>query len=145
MNTRRCVLSVLCRDVLLPGNSVGSRSCERQPSHRLSDRKEKNKTSSSVLAVFQASTDSKSLLFRPHLERVFGNAAAFTQALHHGFVPQDVLLAQVLSPLARLQHQAVHRVEVGQEVSHPLLCDKQADKLTRKVTFNSHYSKWIIL
>lgn len=98
-----------------------------------------------MFAVYQAGADSKSLSFRPHLKRVFGNAAAFAQALHHGFVPQDVLLAQVLSPLARLQHQAVHRVEVGQEVSHPLLCDKQADKLTRKVTLHSHYSKWIIL
>lgn len=71
--------------------------------------------------VFQASTDGKSLLFRSHLKRVFGNAAAFAQALHHGFVPQDVLLAQVLPPLPGLQHQAVHRVEVCQEVPHALL------------------------
>lgn len=62
-----------------------------------------------------------------HLKCVFADAASFAQALHDGFVPQDVLLTQVLSPLAWLQHQAVHWVEVSQEVSHPLLCDKWAD------------------
>lgn len=107
--------------------------------------RKKNKISSRMFTVFQASTGSKGLLFRPHLKRVFGNAAAFAQALHHGFVPQDVLLGQVLSPLARLQHQAVHRVEVSQEVPHPLLCDKHRDKRIGEVTFNTHSSEWIIL
>lgn len=42
-------------------------------------------------------------LFPPppaHLKCVFTDAASFAQALHDGFVPQDVLLTQVLSPLA---------------------------------------------
>lgn len=121
----RRVLSVLCRDVLLPGNGVGSRSCERLPSYGLSERKgEKAKHQ----AARSPHLSGKRLWLCPHLKRVLGDAAAFAQALHHGFVPQDVLLTQVLAPLARLQHQAVHRVEVSQEVAHPLLCDTRVDQ-----------------
>lgn len=32
-------------------------------------------------------------LFLAHLKVLFTDAASFTQALHDGFVPQDVLLA----------------------------------------------------
>lgn len=59
-----------------------------------------------------------------HLEVVFADAASFTQALHDGFVPQDILLAEVFPTFAGLEHQAVDRVEVSQEVSHPFLRGK---------------------
>ena len=38
-------------------------------------------------------------LLLSYLEILFTDASSFTQALHDGFVPQDVLLAEVLSPL----------------------------------------------
>lgn len=56
-----------------------------------------------------------------HLEVLLYEAAAFAQTLHDGFVPQDVLLAQMLSSLPGLQHQPVDGVEVSQEVSNALL------------------------
>lgn len=56
-----------------------------------------------------------------HLKVLLDEIPSFAQALHYGFVPQDVLLAQMLSSLPGLEHQAVHRVEVRQEVSHALL------------------------
>lgn len=56
-----------------------------------------------------------------HLKVLLNEIPSFAQALHYGFVSQDVLLAQMLSSLPGLEHQAVHRVEVCQEVSHALL------------------------
>lgn len=56
-----------------------------------------------------------------HLKVLLDEIPPFAQALHDGFVSQDVLLAQVLPPLPGLQHQAVDRVEVCQEVPHALL------------------------
>lgn len=61
-----------------------------------------------------------------HLKVLLDEIPSFAQALHYGFVPQDVLLAQMLSSLPGLEHQAVHRVEVCQEVSHALL-ERQAN------------------
>lgn len=64
-----------------------------------------------------------------HLKVLLYEVPSFAQTLHDGFVPQDVLLAQMLSPLPGLEHQAVHRVEIGQKVSHALLeINKQLDK-----------------
>lgn len=56
-----------------------------------------------------------------HLKVLFYDVSTFTQTLHDGFVPHDVLLTQMLPPLPGLQNQAVHRVKVSQEISHALL------------------------
>ncbi len=56
-----------------------------------------------------------------HLKVLLYEIASFAQALHDGFVPQDVLLAQMLPSLPGLEHQAVHGVEICQKVSHALL------------------------
>lgn len=64
-----------------------------------------------------------------HLKVLLYEVPSFAQTLHDGFVPQDVLLAQMLSPLPGLEHQAVHRVEISQKVSHALLeINKHLDK-----------------
>lgn len=63
-----------------------------------------------------------------HLKVLLYEVSSFAQTLHYGFVPQDVLLAQMLSSLPGFQHQAVHRVEICQEVSHALLEEEQTDK-----------------
>lgn len=67
---------------------------------------------------------------RVHLKVLVDEVPSFAQTLHDGFIPQDVLLAQMLSPLPGLQHQAVHRVEISQEVSHALLELEQTDQST---------------
>lgn len=56
-----------------------------------------------------------------HLKVLLDEIPSFAQALHDGFVPQDVLLAQMFPSLPGFEHQAVHRVKVGQKVSHALL------------------------
>ena len=60
-------------------------------------------------------------VLRVHLEVLLDEVPPFAEALHDGLVSQDVLLAQVLPALPRLQNQPVHQVEVRQEVPHTLL------------------------
>lgn len=63
-----------------------------------------------------------------HLKVLLDQIPSFAQTLHNGFVPQDVLLAQMLTPLPGLEHQAVDGVEICQKVSHALLEEEQTDK-----------------
>ena len=56
-----------------------------------------------------------------HLKVLLYEVSSFAQALHDGFVPQDVLLTQMLPSLPGLKDQTIHRVEIGQEVSNTLL------------------------
>lgn len=58
---------------------------------------------------------------KAHLKTLLDEIASFAEALHDGLVPQNILLAQVLSPLPRLQNQAIDQVEICQEVPHPFL------------------------
>lgn len=84
------LLSLLCSDVLFPRNCVWIRSCEGLPSHRLGTRKYQS------VAYSQSHRYSLPLvddLFLSYLKVLFTDAASFTQALHDGFIPQDVLLA----------------------------------------------------
>lgn len=67
-------------------------------------------------------------LLQTHLKVLLYQTSPFTQTLHYGFVPQDVLLAQMLTSLPGLQHQAVDGVEICQKVSHALLEEEQIDK-----------------
>lgn len=116
-----CSLSSLCCDVFFPGNGVWCWSCERLPSDRLDTGQNGSAVLSSFVTSQQRLNHHTSL---SHLKVVFADAASFTQALHDGFVPQDVLLAEVFPTFAGLEHQAVDRVEVSQEVSHPFLHGK---------------------
>lgn len=88
-------------DVLLPRNCVRGWSSERLPPRGLPT----GKYHSVVLSVIRAPLVYTSLsqvtaltFLASHLKVLFADAASFTQALHDGFVPQDVLLAEVLSP-----------------------------------------------
>lgn len=91
----RCLLSMLCSDVLFPRNCVGCWSCERLPSGRLGARKYQSAAYSQssghhyYLPLVDKARTRNSF---SHLKIVFADAASFAQALHDGFVPQDVLL-----------------------------------------------------
>lgn len=93
----RCLLSVLCSDVLFPRNCVGRWSCEGLPSHRLGTRKYHQWLIHSPRGTITIHTfiDEVRKLnsFLSHLKVLFTDAASFTQTLHDGFVPQNVLLA----------------------------------------------------
>ncbi len=64
-----------------------------------------------------------------HLEALLDDTPPFAEALHDGLVPQDVLLAQMLASLSGLQNQAVHHVEISEEVPHLLLRERQRDTI----------------
>lgn len=123
----RCLLSVLCSDVLFPRNSVGGWSREGLPPHRLGNKKASiSITIISVPLIFTVGQSDWDVGFiSSHLKVLFTDAASFTQALHDGFVPQDVLLTEVLSPFSWLQYQTINCIEVSQEVPNSLLYRKQ--------------------
>lgn len=64
-------------------------------------------------------------LRKAHLEVLFDEISSLTKALHDGFIPQNVLLRQVLASLSGLQDQAVHHVEIRQKVPNTLLKQTQ--------------------
>jgi len=76
-----------------------------------------------------------------HLEALLDDTPPFAEALHDGLVPQDVLLAQMLASLSGLQNQAVHHVEISEEVPHLLLRERQRDTIRPLTTTAELYSQ----